>query len=74
MKVLEEFVIQDEKYICTQKISIDSKIIYICKNLDSNERIYFKENESGKLEETNDEDIKNKIDKLLYAKSKDVIN
>jgi len=73
MKILEEFVLQDQKYICTQKISIDSKIIYICKNLNSDKRIYIKEDTNGNLEETTDENIKNKIHKLLHAKSKDVI-
>ena len=73
MKLLEEFTIKDKKYICMQRVTIDSKIIYICKGLGSNERIYFKENSKGILEETDDENIKSKIDKLIYAKSEDVI-
>ena len=73
MKILEEYTIQNQKYICTQKVSIDSKIIYICKKIDSDEVIYLKQNEKGNLEETTDENIKDKIDKLLHARSEDVI-
>ena len=72
MNILEEFIIQDKKYVCIQKVIIDSKMIYLCKDLELNERIYFKEISNGNLEETNDETIKNKIDKLIYAKSEDV--
>jgi len=41
--------------------------------LNSDKRIYIKEDTNGNLEETTDENIKNKIHKLLHAKSKDVI-
>ena len=74
MNILQEFAIQDRKYICMQKIIIESKMIYICKELDSNEKKYFKENTKGNLEETNDENIKSKIEELIHAKSEDVSN
>ncbi|MBR6504174.1 MAG: hypothetical protein IKT41_00345 [Clostridia bacterium] len=73
MKILDEFILEDKKYICLQKISIDSKLIYICKNLDSNIKVYFIEGIHGKLEETKDEIVIERINKLLAVKSKDVI-
>ena len=72
MKILEEFTIEEKRYICIQKIIIDSEMYYICKDMELDIKVYFKEDENGKIEETKDENIKSKIEKLIYSKSKDV--
>lgn len=72
MKILDKIIINEEEYTCIQKLSIKGNIIYVCKEQITKQLIYLKEN-NGQLEQTKDEDIKRKVQKLIYAKSPDCI-
>lgn len=72
MKVLEKIIINEKEYICIQKLSIKGKIIYVCQEQKTKEIIYLKEN-NIQLEQTEDENIKKEVEKLIYAKSPDCI-
>ncbi len=74
MKVLEKIVVNKKEYICIQKLLINGNIIYMCQEQNTKEVIYLKENKNtGKLEQTEDENIKKEVEKLIYAESSDVI-
>lgn len=72
MKILEKIIINQKEYTCIQKLSIKGNIIYVCKEQKTKEIIYLKEN-NGQLEQTEDENIKKEVEKLIYAKSSDCI-
>lgn len=72
MKVLDKITINEKEYICIQKLSIDGSIIYVCQEQRTKQLIYLKEN-NGQLEQTEDENIKKEVEKLIYAKSPDCI-
>lgn len=75
MKVLEEIIIDGNIYICTQKLSIKGNLIYVCKEKNTKNTIFLKENKnSGELEQTNDKSIKKGVEKLIYAESPDYKN
>lgn len=72
MKILEKILINKKEYACIQKLNIKGNIIYVCQEQKTKEIIYLKEN-NGQLEQTEDENIKKEIEKLIYAKSPDCI-
>lgn len=72
MKILEKILINKKEYTCIQKLSIKGNIIYVCQEQKTKEIIYLKEN-NGQLEQTEDENIKKEVEKLIYAKSPDCI-
>lgn len=75
MKVLEEITIEGKVYICTQKLSIKGNLIYVCKEKNTKNTIFLKENKNtGELEQTNDKNIKKGVEKLIYVKSPDYRN
>lgn len=74
MKVLEKIIIEEKEYICIQKLSIKGNIIYMCQEQNTKKVIYLKENkDNGKLEKTEDKDIRKEVEKLIYAKSLDYV-
>lgn len=74
MKVLEKIIIEEKEYICIQKLSIKGNIIYMCQEQNTKKVIYLQENkDNGKLEKTEDKNIKKEVEKLIYAKSPDYI-
>lgn len=74
MKILEKIIINEKEYICIQKLSIKGNIIYVCQEQKTKQVIYLKENkDNGQLEQTEDENIKREVEKLIYAKSLDCI-
>lgn len=74
MKILDKITINEKEYICIQKLSINGSIIYVCQEKSTKQIIYLKENENNdKLEQTEDENIKKEVEKLIYAKSPDCI-
>lgn len=72
MKILDKITINENEYICIQKLSIKGNIIYACQEQKTKQLIYLKEN-NGQLEQTEDENIKKEVEKLIYAKSPDCI-
>lgn len=74
MKVLEKIIINEKEYICIQRLSIKGNTIYICKEKETKQAIYLKENKNnGQLEKNEDEEIEKEVEKLIYAKSQDCI-
>lgn len=73
MRILEKIMIGEKEYICIQKLSIDNKIAYMCVNVQENEFILLQENENAILEKIENEQTIEKANKLIYAKSPDVI-
>lgn len=74
MKVLEKITINKKEYTCIQKLSIKGNIIYVCQEQNTKQFIYLKENkDNGQLEQTENENIKKEVEKLIYAKSPDCI-
>lgn len=74
MKILEKIIINEKEYICIQKLSIKGNIIYVCQEQNTKQFIYLKENKDNRqLEQTEDENIKKEVEKLIYAKSQDCI-
>lgn len=74
MKILDKITINEKEYICIQKLSIDGSIIYVCQEQKTKQLIYLSENkDNGQLEQTEDENIKKEVEKLIYAKSPDCI-
>lgn len=72
MKILDKMIRDGKEYICIQKLSIESNIVYVCQEKNKNEVIYLKENKVSKeLEQTDDENIKKQIEKLTHAESPD---
>ena len=54
-----------------QELSIDGGIIYICRDVETKEIVYLREN--SKLEIVEDEVTKEKVEKLIYVKSIDYL-
>lgn len=74
MKVLEKIIINEKEYICIQRLSIKGNTIYICKEKETKQAIYLKENkDNGQIEKNEDEEIEKEVEKLIYAKSQDCI-
>lgn len=74
MKILDKIIINEKEYICIQKLWIQGNIIYMCQEQKTKQVIYLKENkDNGQLEQTEDENIKKEVEKLIYAKSPDCI-
>ncbi len=74
MKVLEKIIINEKEYICIQRLSIKGNTIYICKEKETKQAIYLKENKNnGQIEKNEDEEIEKEVEKLIYAKSQDCI-
>lgn len=74
MKVLEKIIINEKEYICIQRLSIKGNTIYMCKEKETKQAIYLKENKNnGQLEKNEDEEIEKEVEKLIYAKSQDCI-
>ncbi len=74
MKVLEKIIINEKEYICIQRLSIKGNTIYICKEKETKQAIYLKENKNnGQIEKNEDEEIEKEVEKLIYAKSPDCI-
>jgi guanylate kinase len=72
IKILDEFVFDNKNYICIAKVFVDSELIYICRELSNNKKIYFAKNKCGHLEPAVDDSLNEKIAELLDAKSVDV--
>ncbi len=74
MKVLEKIIINEKEYICIQRLSIKVNTIYMCKEKETKQAIYLKENKNnGQIEKNEDEEIEKEVEKLIYAKSQDCI-
>ncbi len=74
MKVLEKIIINEKEYICIQRLSIKGNTIYMCKEKETKQAIYLKENKNnGQIEKNEDEEIEKEVEKLIYAKSQDCI-
>ncbi len=72
MKILEKITKEGKQYICIQKVLISGNIIYVCREKDTKQSIFLKENEENrKLEETKDENIKKEIEKLICVERPD---
>lgn len=71
MEILERFKFKEKEYICIQELFIEGITFYVCRDIETRKTIYLKEN-SG-IELVNDSIDIEKIEKLIYAKSKDYI-
>lgn len=69
MEILERCKFNGKEYICMQELSIDDSIIYVCRDVETKEIVYLREN--SKLEIVEDEITKEKVEKLIYVKSID---
>lgn len=73
MKILDEFVYENKKYICLSKVYVDLKMVYVCKCLWCNKRECFIENLDGSIKKIIDNVTIEKVESYFDVESKDVI-
>lgn len=73
MKKFEKFIYKDKEYFFIGTLTLDSKQIFVLRNLEKQERAYFIKNSQEEYEQILDRTFINKINDYVSPKSLDVV-